>query len=69
MQKKPNGSNENEKLIRIDEVLKLIPVSKSTIGRMRKEPEFPKSVPISKRTVGWKESEIIAWINSRKGLE
>ncbi|MFD0982815.1 helix-turn-helix transcriptional regulator [Tropicimonas aquimaris] len=30
------------------------------------DPEFPKPVRLGKRAVGWRESDIIDWMNSRE---
>ena len=30
------------------------------------DPDFPKPIRLGKRAVGWRESEVIAWLESRE---
>ena len=53
------------RLIRLDEVMHLTGLKRSSIYRMKGEKRFPESVSIDIRTVGWVESEVKAWIESR----
>jgi predicted DNA-binding transcriptional regulator AlpA len=48
-------------MISMSEVLKRIPLSRSTIERKQKEGTFPKSYPIAPMRVGFFLDEIIAW--------
>jgi len=48
-------------MISMSEVLKRIPLSRSTIERKQKEGTFPKSYPIAPMRVGFFIDDIIAW--------
>ncbi len=52
------------KMMREDEVLEVIPVSRSTLLRMAKTGKFPRPTHISPNRRCWYEDEIIAWQNS-----
>lgn len=41
-------------------------LSRSTIYAMMAAGSFPKPIPLGLRAVGWAESEIAAWLESRK---
>lgn len=51
--------------IRINEVLELTTLSKSSIYRYIAEGYFPKQKKIGKRTVVWKKSEVESWLDSK----
>jgi len=55
----------SDRLLRLPEVLRLTGLSRSTLYRKIKAGEFPRPVKLGKRAVGWRESEVIAWINGR----
>jgi predicted DNA-binding transcriptional regulator AlpA len=48
-------------MISMSEVLKRIPLSRSTIERKQKEGTFPKSYPIAPMRVGFFLDDIIEW--------
>jgi len=50
---------QQDKLIRLKEVLKLIPVSKSMWWLGVKKGRFPKPVKLGPRTTAWKLSDIL----------
>jgi len=56
----------NEQLLRLNEVLKIIPVSKSSWYQKVKDGIYPKPVKLGARTVAWKKSEIMNLVE--KGL-
>lgn len=51
-----------DRFLRINQVLEIIPVSRSTWWQKVKEGHYPKGVKLSKRTTAWRESEIMALI-------
>jgi len=55
-----------EKLIRPKELSKKLGVSIPTLYRLMKSPAFPDRIRISKQAVGFRESEILKWIESRR---
>ena len=50
--------------IRINELIKIIPFSASTIWRKAKKGTFPKPYKLSEQITGWKCDEIRAWMAS-----
>lgn len=64
-QKGHNMSNENyEVLLRLPQVLQLIPVSRSAWWAGVKSGKYPASVKLSERTTCWRRSEILAVIQN-----
>lgn len=58
-------SQPQEKILRIEEVTKLVGLSRSTIWRMETKGTFPARVPLGARSVGWRNIEIEEWIANR----
>ncbi|PAJ70612.1 hypothetical protein CJF42_26045 [Pseudoalteromonas sp. NBT06-2] len=54
-----------EKILRIEEVTKMVGLSRSTVWRMETKGEFPARVPLGTRSVGWRNIEIEEWIAKR----
>lgn len=54
------------KLLRANDVIKILGISLVTLWRMRRAGQFPEPVSISVRAVGWKEATIHEWVESRK---
>jgi len=52
-----------EPLLRLPEVMKLIPVSKDTWRRGSKNGTYPEAITIGKRAVAWKAEDIRAFCN------
>lgn len=65
MTEKTELSQDNDdgirQMISMSQVLKRIPLSRSTIERKVKEGTFPKSYPIAPMRVGFFLDEIVAW--------
>lgn len=57
-----------DRLIKIDEVLHICGLSRSSIYAFIKKGEFPAQVKLSKKASAWVHSEVIAWANARAGL-
>jgi prophage regulatory protein len=55
----------NAKLLRIDEVLVQVPLSKSTLLRQVAEGRFPAPIRLGARRVAWLETEIATWREAR----
>jgi prophage regulatory protein len=51
-----------DRLLRINAVVAITGVSKSTLARMEKAGCFPKRLQISSKAVGWRESEVMNWL-------
>ena len=57
------------RILKTNEVVKIIGLSKVTIWRMEKSGTFPKRINLSDRRVGWIELEILQWLESHpKGI-
>ena len=54
------------KVLRIEDVMRLLKLSKATIYRMMKLDEFPAPIKLGIKCVGWMESDILEWLQSRK---
>lgn len=52
------------RILRTNEVLKLIPVSRMTLTRWRKEGKFPEPIALGPNAVGWREADVEAWIDA-----
>lgn len=55
------------RMLKLEQVLQIVPVSDVTLWRMEKDGLFPKGDFISYNTKVWYEDEIIAWQNSTSG--
>jgi predicted DNA-binding transcriptional regulator AlpA len=55
------------RMLKLEQVLQIVPVSETTLWRMEKEGRFPKGDFISYNTKVWYEDEVIAWQNSTSG--
>ena len=56
-------------VLRQREVMELTGISRSQITLLRKGGEFPEPThKLGKRLLGWTTSDVLAWIDSRKGL-
>jgi prophage regulatory protein len=62
-----NQDNGIRQMVSINEVLKRVPVSRSTLHRMVKEKTFPPSHEISPMRVGFFLDEVIEWQRKMAG--
>ncbi len=53
-----------DRLLRIDEVVELVALSRVTIFRMRREGRFPEPLQIGPRAIRWKLSDIEGWMQA-----
>ena len=49
-----------------DEVHRRTSLSRSTIWRLAAQGRFPRRVKLSPGRVGWREDELVAWMNERE---
>ena len=54
-----------ERFLRLAEVQRRVPYSRSTIYQLINRGEFPRPISIGARAVAWLESDIDAWIEAR----
>jgi prophage regulatory protein len=53
------------RMLSIDQVLDIVPVSRTTIFRMERDRQFPASHEISPKRRAWYEDEVAAWQKGR----
>lgn len=53
------------RLLRLDELLKIVGVSRATISRWERDETFPARRRIGANSVAWVEEEVREWIESR----
>lgn len=54
-----------ERLIRIDEVLHICGLSRSSLYANIQKGDFPAQVKLSKKASAWLYSEVLAWVTAR----
>ncbi|ABM61932.1 helix-turn-helix transcriptional regulator [Halorhodospira halophila] len=59
------GIKPNERLLRINSVIKRVGLGRSTIYKKVKEGGFPKPIKLGERAIAWRESDIEEWISRR----
>ena len=55
-----------DQLLKLDEVLALTGLSKSTLYRLVERGEFPRPVKLSPRVARWRAEEVEGWVNARR---
>ncbi|MDM8545168.1 helix-turn-helix transcriptional regulator [Candidatus Venteria ishoeyi] len=55
----------NMELLRLKQVLEIVPASRATIWRWTRDGKFPKPIKLSERCTAWKKSDIESWIDER----
>lgn len=61
-----DDSNEfPDRILRLDEVVKMIGLSEATVWRETKAGRFPAPIAISPRRRGWRMSVLLAWLETR----
>lgn len=53
------------RILRKPEVLKFIGLSAPTLWRLQRKGLFPQPVRLTNRAVGWKEEEVMEWVENR----
>ncbi|MBW2187323.1 MAG: AlpA family phage regulatory protein [Deltaproteobacteria bacterium] len=57
------GQKATKRLLRIKQVLEIIPLGKSTVWKMVAEGKFPQPIKLSERCTAWRESDVVAWMD------
>jgi predicted DNA-binding transcriptional regulator AlpA len=52
-----------ERFLRLPQILRLIPIGKSTLWERVKKGEFPKQIKLGSKISVWKESDVRAYID------
>ena len=55
-------TDDSDRIVRIEEVCRLVGLSRSTIWREEKAGRFPKRIKISRQAVGWRLKDIQDWL-------
>ncbi|SET71059.1 helix-turn-helix transcriptional regulator [Thalassotalea agarivorans] len=55
-----------DRIMRIQEIIEITGVSRSTIWRMERRGEFPSRVPLGASSIGWLKSDIDTWLKTKK---
>jgi prophage regulatory protein len=63
LQAGPNDALGGRRLLRLEDVKRLVGFSRSTIYRLISEGQFPDRVHYGPRAVRWHEADIVAWQN------
>lgn len=58
-----------KRTIRRDELLKMVPLSDSTIYQMENRGEFPRRFALTPRCVVWDYDDIVQWLDERKNAQ
>jgi len=61
----PKSTVSEERLVRLNEVLKLTGLCRSSVYQLMRRSEFPEQIPIGPRAVAWVLTEILDWIRCR----
>lgn len=59
-------SHSQDRILRANEVQKIVGLSRSTIWRLERKNDFPARVPLGVGSIGWLKSDIEAWLKNRK---
>jgi prophage regulatory protein len=60
---------QDDRLLKVDDVIARLGVSRSTIWRLTQSGNFPRPVAISPGRKGWLKSQVDAWIANRLRAE
>jgi prophage regulatory protein len=53
------------RLLRVQDVLRMVALSRSTLYHHVRRGEFPRPLSIGPRAVRWRSDEVHAWLNAR----
>lgn len=55
----------SDRIFKLPETLSVTGLGRTSVYEAIKAEQFPQPVRLGKRAVGWRESDLIAWIESR----
>lgn len=61
-----HGRAFDERVLTTEELLKRVPLDRSTIWRMSREGRFPKPIQLTPGRIGWRWSAVLAWLKDRE---
>jgi len=59
-------SNLPERILRIQEVIGMTGLSRTTLWRMEKTGDFPARVSLGANSIGWRHTQIQSWIDNKQ---
>ena len=59
------NANDNQVLISIRDVCRMVSLSRTAISKLRAAGRFPKEVALGERRVAFVKTEVVAWIDER----
>lgn len=59
-----SNTEQQQVLLKIKQVLELVPVGKTTLYKMIDDGKFPRPIRLSERAVAWRKSDILQWIDN-----
>ena len=60
-----NENVQSKQILRLDDVIKKVGLSRSSIFKMIDANSFPQSISLNERAIGWLSSEVDDWIDYR----
>jgi len=60
-----NDNKKTQRILRLRGVQNLTGLSRSSIYNFMREGTFPRSIPLGRRAIGWREQDILNWIECR----
>ena len=61
----PPNNNDQDRILRAQEVQQLVGLSRSTVWRLERKGQFPNRLPLGTGSVGWLKSDIESWMQNR----
>lgn len=58
------SANHPDRILRLPSVIERTGLSRSTVYRKIQERTFPKPLKISERCIGWRESDVVTWLQN-----
>ncbi|MEW5710177.1 MAG: AlpA family phage regulatory protein [Pseudomonadota bacterium] len=58
------ASQPRPRILRVEDVMRLTGLSRTTLWRMERTGKFPARVQIGARGIGWHEQEVLDWLAS-----
>jgi predicted DNA-binding transcriptional regulator AlpA len=62
-------TTDQSRLLRPADVTRIFNLSSTTLWRLEQTPDFPKKYRLSDNAVGFREDEIQAWLEARRGVD
>ena len=54
-----------QKMLRLRQVLEIVPASRATIWRWCRQGNFPRPIKLGSRCTAWREDDVQAWLKER----